>query len=251
MLNRFIQAISILGVSVIVLLMVVGLASRTDIVDASAPRQTEEPVKREITVSGTGRVTAAPDQASISIGVQITAPTLAEATKQASDAMGKVLDAIKAEGIDAKEIQTSSYTVNPITNYKEGESPKVTGYQVTNIVTVKVKNLETVGKVLDAGMGAGANYLGGVSFGIADPTKFESDARTAAVKDAMSKAQTLATAAGVKLGKVVAISEGTVNVPQPPLPSRASAQDSASPGPIETGSLEISADVVMRFEISE
>lgn len=251
MFHRFIQVTSVLGVSVIVLLTVVGLASRSDIVNASAPRQTEEPVKRDITVSGTGRVTAQPDQASFSIGVQITAATLAEATKQASEAMVKVLDAIKAQGIDAKEIQTSSYTVNPITNFKEGESPKVTGYQVTNIVTVKVKTLENVGKVLDAGMGAGANYLGGVSFGIADASKVGTDARTAAVKDAMNKAQTLAAAAGVKLGKVVAISESAVSAPVPPPMGRVFAQDSASPGPVETGSLEISADVIMRFEISE
>jgi uncharacterized protein YggE len=231
--------------------MVAGLAARTDVASASAPHQTQEPVRREIAVSGTGRVTTSPDQASISIGVQITAPTLGEAIKQASDAMVKVLDAIKAQGIDAKEIQTSSYSVNPITNYREGQSPQVTGYQVMNIVTVKLKNLESVGKVLDAGMGAGANYLGGITFGIADPSKFETDARTAAVKDATSKAQTLAAAAGVKLGKVVGISETAAGGPVPLPYGGVIAQDSASAGPVETGSLEITANVIMRFEFSE
>jgi uncharacterized protein YggE len=232
MLNRVVRGIGILGISAVVLVTVVGLASRTDTASASTPQQAEPPVKREITVSGTGRVTAEPDLATIHIGVQITAPTLAEATKQDN------------------EIQTSSYTVNPITNYKEGTTPEVTGYQVSNFVTVKVKNIANVGKVLDAGMGAGANYLGGVFFGIADPTRFETDARTAAVKDAASIAQTLASAAGVKLGRVISISEGSLVIP-PPIPFGRGAADTANAGPVETGSLEISTNVTVRYEISE
>lgn len=251
MFKRFMKAAGIAGLSLALLLTVVGLASRTDIANASAPLQTEQPVKREITVSGTGTVSAQPDEASISIGAQITAPTLAEATKQASDIMTKVLAAIKAQGVDAKEIQTSSYTVNPITNYKENEPATVTGYQVMNVVTVKVKKLDTVGQVLDAGMGAGANYLGGVFFGVADSSKYENDARTAAVKSATAIAQTLATAAGVKLGNIVSITEGSFNLP-PPLPYARSAADSASGvGPVETGSMDIMTNVVMVFEISQ
>jgi uncharacterized protein YggE len=250
MLNRVVRGIGILGISAVVLVTVVGLASRTDTASASTPQQAEPPVKREITVSGTGRVTAEPDLATIHIGVQITAPTLAEATKQANDAMTGVLAAIKAQGIEDKEIQTSSYTVNPITNYKEGTTPEVTGYQVSNFVTVKVKNIANVGKVLDAGMGAGANYLGGVFFGIADPTRFETDARTAAVKDAASIAQTLASAAGVRLGRVISISEGSLVIP-PPIPFGRGAADTANAGPVETGSLEISTNVTVRYEISE
>jgi uncharacterized protein len=249
--NHFIKPISILGLSLIVLLTVVGLASQTGIVDASAPAQTAQPTKRVISVSGSGTVTAPPDQATISIGVQITAASLSDATKQASDAMTKVLDAIKAQGVDAKEIQTSSYNINPITNYKDNQPSTITGYQVSNIVTVKVKNLDNVGKVLDAGIGAGANYLGGVSFGIADSSKYETDARTAAVKDATQVANTLATAAGVKLGNIVSIEESSVNTP-PPVPyGRPAAADSAGVGPVETGSLDVTSNVVMVFEISE
>lgn len=251
MFNRFFQAAGVVGLSLALLLTVVGLASRTDVANASTPQQMEQPVKREITVSGMGKVSAEPDEASITIGAQITAPTLADASKQAADIMTKVLAAIKAQGVDAKEIQTSSYSVNPITNYKENAPAEVTGYQVMNVVTVKVKKLETVGQVLDAGMGAGANYLGGVFFGIADSSKYETDARTAAVKNATQIAQTLATAAGVKLGNVVSITEGVYNVP-PPMPYARSAADSAnSVGPVETGSLEITTNVVMKFQISE
>ncbi len=250
MLNRILQISGVMGLSVVLLITVVGLASRTDVANAAPPRA-EEPVKREITVSGTGRVSATPDEAVITIGAQITAPTLGEATGQTNAIMTKVLEGIKQQGVDAKEIQTSGYNVNPITSYKEGEPSKILGYQVSNIVTVKVKKIENVGKVLDAGMGAGANFLGGVFFGVADPSKFETDARIAAVKDATQIAQTLATAAGVKLGKVISITEGVINTPQPFPPGRVFAADSASPGPVETGSTEITTNVVMRFEIGE
>lgn len=250
MFNRTLKAISVFGISIVLLLTVVAMASRTETVNA-APSRAEEPVKHQITVSGTGRVSAQPDQAVISIGVQFTAPTLGEATKQANDAMTKTLDAIKAQGIDPKEIQTSNYTVSPVMSYKEGEPSRVTGYQVTNIVSVKVKQLDKLGQVLDAGMGAGANYLGGVFFGVADPSPYETDARTAAVQDATKIAQTLATAAGVKLGNVVSITEGVINLPQPIPAGRIFAADAASAGPVETGSMDITTNVDMVFEISD
>ncbi len=249
MFNRFLQAGGILGISVFLLLLVIGLATRTDVVNA-APNRADEPAKRVISVSGNGRVTAQPDQAVITIGSQVTAPTLGEATKQVNDTMTKVLEAIKAQGIDPKEIQTSSYSVSPITNYKEGAPPQVTGYQVMNIVTVQVKKIETVGQVLDAGMGAGANFLGGVTFGIADASSYEQDARTAAVKDAMQRAQTLAAAAGVKLGNVLSITESSSQVP-PPVPYARTAADAAGAGPVETGSLDVTKTVNVTFEISE
>ncbi len=249
MLNRTIQAVGVLGISVIVLMTVIGLATRPEL--ANAQGQTEQPTRRTITVSGTGRVSATPDEATINIGVQITAPTLDAATKQASETMTKVLAAIKAQGISDKEIQTSSYNVNPLTTYKENEPPVVTGYQVMNIVTVQVKKMDNVGKVLDAGMGAGANYLGGVFFGVADPTKYQDEARTAAVKNATQIADALAKAAGVKVGKIISINEGALVSPLPIPAGRVFAQDSASAGPVEGGSLEISTNVVMTFEMTE
>ncbi len=251
--NRVLQAGGIIGLSVCLLLGVALLASRTDIANAAAPKQTDQTVQRQITVTGTGKVTAEPDLATISIGVQITEPTLAAATQKASEAMTKVLDAIKAAGVDAKDIQTSTYSVNPLVDYRDGQTPTVTGYQVMNVVTVKVRDLDSVGQVLDAGMSAGANYLGGVTFGIEDPSVLENEARTAAVKNATAIAETLAAAAGVELGNVVSITEGIVTTP-PPMPymdGRVMAAESASAGPVETGSLEITSNVVMRFEISQ
>ncbi len=250
MFNRFIQAASVFGISAIVLLTVIGLASRSDTA-AAAPNAADAAASNVIVVSGAGTVTTQPDQATITIGVQITAPTLEAATQQASDSMTKVLDAIKAQGIDAKDIQTSNYSVNPITNFQNGQTAQVTGYQVSNIVTVTVKNLANLGHVLDAGVGAGANYLGGVIFDVADPAPFQSQARTKAVQNAAQIAQTLAQAAGVKLGPVISITEG-VSAPPVPLPAKTfAASDAVAPGPVESGSLQITSNVEMRFQISQ
>lgn len=249
MLNRIVRAGIVLLAGMMAAAAVIVLTTQSEIAIAAPPSQVETAQRRVITVTGTGRVTTQPDQATINIGAQITAPTLAEATKQASDIMTKVLDAIKKQGVDAKDIQTSSYNVNPITNYKEGQPPQITGYQVTNIVNVTVKDLTKLGAILDAGMTAGANYLGGITFSVADTKPQETAARTEAVKDATASAQTLAQAAGVKLGKVITITEGSSNVP-PPIPyGRAMAADAAAPGPVETGSMEISVNVQMQFEI--
>lgn len=248
--NRLMQTVSVLGLGVLAFFVVLALSTQNAQVHA-APAQDETAPTRVIAVSGTGRVSGAPNQATISIGVQITAPTLAEATQQAATNMTKVLDAIKAQGVDPKDIQTSMYNVNPITNYKEGQPPQITGYQVMNVVNVTVKNLDNLGKILDAGMSAGANYLGGVTFSIADTKTMETEARTLAVKDAQQTAQTLAQAAGVKLGRVLSITEGTSYNP-PPVPYRtAMAADAVAPGPVQAGSLEISATVEMRFEIAD
>jgi len=231
----------------IVAVMAQGGATKT------ANAQTTNPSKSEIVVSGIGRVYVAPDTAVASIGVDITAPTLDEATKQANDAMTAVIAAIKAQGVDAKDIQTSGYSVYPITNSpKEGETAKITGYRVTNVVTVKVRNIANVGKVLDAALAAGANSVNSVYFTVEDATKAENDARTAAVKDAMAKAQTLASAAGVTVGKVTLISDlQPVVIPFYRSDAFESAPAAGGAGPVQTGTNEISATVEMHFEIGQ
>lgn len=210
--------------------------------------------KTDIGVSGTGRVSVTPDTAVASVGMEITAATLAAATNEASEKMKAVLDAIKALGVDAKDIQTSSYNVYPITNSpKEGETPQITGYRVSNIVTVKIRKIDDVGKVLDAALGAGANSVNSVYFMVNDPSKAQDEARTAAVKNAMAKAQELAAAAGVKLGAVISISDvqgGVYPIYKTEMYSPAP-QAAGGAGPVETGSTEVTATVEMHFEIAQ
>lgn len=243
-----------LAIGTLLVIAVVAAMAQAGVANvASAQSPTPSAPRTDIGVSGTGRVFVAPDTAIASLGVDITAPTLAEATKQASDQMTAVINALKAQGVDAKDIQTSSYNVYPITNQpKEGESPKITGYHVSNIVTVTIRNIANVGKVLDAAIAAGANSVNNVMFTVSDPSKAQDEARTLAVKDAMAKAQTLATAAGVKVGKITVITELSGGV-QPIFKTAeyAAVPAASGAGPVETGQNEISVSVEMHFEITQ
>jgi uncharacterized protein YggE len=209
----------------------------------------------DIGVTGTGHVFAKPDTAIATVGVEITASTLAQATSDANTRMTAVLDKIKSLGVDSKDITTVSYNVNPITsNPKGGETPQITGYNVSNIVQVKIRKLDDVGKILDAAIAAGANSLNSLFFTVDDPSSFQKDARTQAVADAMAKAKTLADAAGVKLGGIISISEN-VSSPRPIL-ERAAAPaafglGAGAPGPVETGQTEITVNVEMHFQIAQ
>jgi uncharacterized protein YggE len=234
-------------------IMVLTLWTQTGVKTARAQSPTPNAPRAEIGVSGMGRVFVTPDIALASIGVDITAPTLAEATKQASEQMTAVLDALRAQGVAAQDIQTSSYNVYPITNQpKENETPKITGYHVTNIVTIKIRKIANVAQVLDAAIAAGANSVNNVMFTVDNPAKAQDEARALAVHDAMAKAQTLATAARVKVGNVTVISELSGNV-QPIFKMRDSfdAEAAGGAGPVEAGQNEITVTVEMRFEITQ
>ncbi|HZQ10344.1 MAG TPA: SIMPL domain-containing protein [Anaerolineae bacterium] len=215
--------------------------------------QTPTPPRSDIGVTGTGQVFVKPDTGIASVGVNVTAPTLDAALNEVNQKMTAVINAIKAQGVDAADIQTTSYNVSPITNQpKEGESAVVTGYNVQNIVTVKIRNIDNVGKVLDAALAAGANSINSVYFTVDNPTQAENDARTQAVKNAMAKAQTLAAAAGVKVGNIVSISDISpqvipfVRTAEFAVPAAAN-----SAGPIETGQTSVMVNVEMHFEISQ
>jgi uncharacterized protein len=244
------------GATLFAVVLVAVLANADAPARANAQGATPTPVpsalRSDIAVSSTGRVYVAPDTGYASIGVQVTAPTLEAATKQVDDKMTAVVVAIKAQGIPEKDIQTTSYNVYPITNQpKEGETSKITGYQVSNIVTVKMP-IGSVSKVLDAALTAGANSINSVYFTLGDPTKAENDARTQAVKNATAQAQTLADAAGVKLGKVTSISDVSGGVvPIYRTVEFAQAAPANSAGPVETGQNEISVTVEMHFDIAE
>ncbi len=223
-----------------------GVASTT-----AAAQELDTSSTADIEVTGTGKVYAKPDTAIASVGVDVTAPQLADALKQAGDAAAKLVAAVKAQGIDDKDIQTSAYNIYPVTTQpKEGEAAKVTGYRVDYEYNVKVRQLENAGKVMDAAIAAGANSVNGLSFTIDDSSRYETEARAAAVKDAQGKATTLAGAAGVKIGRVISMSEQGGGV-QPMYRANVQAFGFAAPSaaPIESGQNEISVSVEVHFEI--
>ncbi len=208
----------------------------------------------DIASVGTGRVFAQPDTAIANLGVEIIAPTLEQATKDASTRMDAVLAKIKSMGIDSKDITTTSYNVNPETNNpKEGESPRIVRYRVSNIVQVRIRKIDDAGKIIDAAIGAGANAVYGLSFTVEDPSSFQRQARSQAVKDAMAKAQNLADAAGVKLGRIIAVTE---SAPPRVVFDRGATQfglgaAGGGAGPIEGGQTEIIINVEVHFSIAQ
>jgi len=193
---------------------------------------------RTISVSGEGEIHAKPDSARLSAGVVSQAGAAAAALAANTAAMNRVFAALKASGIPDNKIQTSNFSVQPqypALRPDATEPRTIIGYQVSNQVTVIVDDLSKLGPALDALVKSGANQLGGIAFSIADPKPFAERARGAAVADAMAKAKTLATAAGVNLGPLLSIQEGTAIRPVPVYGGGARALAAAAPPPVSAG----------------
>ena len=208
--NRQLWIIATTGVAVLLLAGVLAF-SRTGFAPSAAQAQTvaetTSTLPRTITVVGEGTVKIKPDIAQANIGVEVIRPTVKAASSGAKDSMDAVLQALKEQGVDEKDIQTSGFSVWTERPYgPEGPADEIL-YHVSNQVAVTIRELETVGTVLDAAIEAGANNIYGVTFSLADPSQVESAARERAVADAQAKAQELAALNDVKLGDVVSVSE--------------------------------------------
>lgn len=214
---------------------------------AAAPAWAEA----KMTVSGIGEVSAAPDMATISLGVTTEGQEAAEAMRRNSEAMTAVLAAVAAAGVAARDVQTASLSLSPRwepPRPNEAE-PRVSGFVATNIVTVRVRDLDALGGVLDAVLGEGANTLNGLTFGVADDTALKDAARRAAVADATRKARVLAEAAAVTLGPVTEIVEGGGF--GGPFPSARMDMAMAEAVPVAPGELSLQATVTMTWTIGE
>jgi uncharacterized protein YggE len=201
-----------------------------------------------ITVTGEGRVDAAPDMATVSLGVVTEGTTAAEAMAANSIQLAAVLEQLKMGGIEDRDIQTSGLSLNP--NWQQTEAdptPRIMGYQASNMLTVRVRKLDQLGAVLDKNISDGANSFNGLSFGLSDPEPAMNEARRRAVADAQGRARLLTQAAGLTLGPVVSISEGGgFGGPQPMYRMDAAA---ASPVPVAAGEVSTTASVTMVFEL--
>jgi len=208
--NRKLWIVAATGVAILLLAGVLVFA-RTGFVPSAAQAQTvaetTSALPRTITVVGEGSVKIKPDVAQANIGVEVVEPTVKEASRGARDTMEAVLKALTEQGVDEKDIQTSGFSVWTERPYgPEGPSDEVL-YHVSHQVAVTVRDLDTVGTVLDAAIEAGANNIYGVTFSLADPSQVESRARKEAVANAQAKAQELATLNDVEVGDVVSVSE--------------------------------------------
>lgn len=201
---------------------------------------------RTIMVSGDGEAKAAPDEADLSTGVVTQATTAAAAMAKNRDAMNKVFATLKTLGVPQKDIQTSDFSVSP--QYSSGDSQRITGYQVSNTVHATIENLSRLGPALDALVASGSNSVGDIAFSIRDPRPLEAQARAAAMRDAIDKAQTYARAGNFQIGPIIAVSE----VGEPPRPvfrAMAMAPAASAPTPVAVGQQSVSATVSVTFEI--
>ena len=169
-----------------------------------------------VTVVGQGIAYGEPDQATVTVGVDIFAPTVSEATAQNEEALQRVMSALEAAGIAPEDIQTTNYSLYAEQVYGDKGPEGIAGYGVSNQVNVKIRDISKVGDVLGAVTEAGANAIYGVNFTVADPAALEAEARAAAMTDASERAQSLAELGSVTLGEIRLISE-VITQPVTPL----------------------------------
>jgi uncharacterized protein YggE len=163
--------------------------------------------------------------------------------------MTAVIEALKAAGIADVDIQTAYYSVNVLQEYDtNGQPARVSGYQVSNQVTVTVRDIDQLGEILDQAVQAGANAIYGVSFIVTDTSDAAAMARKAAIADARAKAQQIADETGMQLGRVLSVTETYSPSPMPYYAGADMAMESAAV-PIQTGGNTITVDLQMAFEL--
>jgi uncharacterized protein YggE len=167
-------------------------------------------------VTGDGKITVTPDLATLYLGVEAKADTVAEAQSQAAEAMDNVMTALTDNGVADKDIQTQYFNISQLTQWDDEKNEEVViGYDVTNMVTAKIRDMDKVGTIIDAVAKAGGDYIrvNNLAFSVEDPSKYYEEVRQEAMADAKAKAEQLAELSGVELGKPTYISEGSITPP--------------------------------------
>lgn len=203
-----------------------------------------------LTVTGEGQSRIAPDLATVQLGVTTQADSAAEAMRQNSDQQAAVIAALREAGLAEADIQTSGLNLSPLMQYGEGVAPSVTGYQATNLVSIRVAELAQLGEVLDAIVEAGANEIQGIAFTREDGAEPLDAARRDAVEDARRKAEVLAGAAGLSLGPVLTLRDLAQNGggPRPMMRMEAAMADSSVP--VQPGELSMTAQVEIEYALT-
>lgn len=236
----------VIGVILVGAVGVVALAGSDHAAPATAYSSGGGSEQSAIWVSGTGEVTVVPDVAVLSLGVELEEATVQEAMDEAAVAMDRVISTLLAKGIAEKDIQTRWFNIYPVRKWTEWDDT-IIGYEVTNTVTVKIRDIDAVAKA-----GGDLIRIHGVSFTVDDPSPYYVEARAEAVADATAKAKQLADLSGVQLGKPFYISEGGGYTPTPIYRDYAmmSFEGGSAPiTPISPGETEIILTVQMAFTI--
>lgn len=201
-------------------------------------------------VEGVGKVSVPPDIAMVSAGVQAQGATVKIAQDLLNKNINAVSVAIKKAGVADKDIQTSGYNINPMYDYT-ARIPRITGYQASSNLTIKVRAIDNANAVIDAVTAAGANQLGGITFDVDNKTKAQNEARQIAVEDAKTKATNAAKIAGFTLGKIINYSEDFGTAPRPILmmAKADTGLGTGAPTQVEPGTNEITVTVQLNYQI--
>jgi uncharacterized protein YggE len=220
---------------------------------AAAPAWAQQPQSRaeaRVIVTGEGSVVAPPDYAELRSGVTTRAKTVKEATDANTRLMTAVMAALQESGVEPKDIQTSQLSIHPLYTTAQGNSEqKLSGFSVSNQVNVTIRQIGTVGAILDRLILAGATDVGSVEFLHADVSKTLDRAREAAVADARRKAEIYARAAGLELGRVVWIAEDSAAIPATEMKALRAVGGMAAPMPIASGADILQVRITVGFGI--
>lgn len=221
---------------------------------ASQPQRIEQEVEanRQISVEGRGEVTIRPDVAQVTLGVTTgPQPTAARAMEILAERFDAVLVAVTAEGIADDDVTTSNLSLNPVYDYAEGRQ-QLRGFEATESVTIKVRDLGAVGNVVSRATVEGVNQIGGIHFEADDPDEAQRQAREKAIENAQENAEALARALGVRLGRVKTFSVNTQTPGQPPVFAQAdlvAAEGRGGAVPVPAGTQDITAFVTVTYEL--
>ena len=244
-----------LGALLLVAALVLPLAGTSAFAQAG-----EAPRERLLSVTGEGVVRARPDMAVITLGVVSEAKNAGEALSANNEAMTGILEALRADGMESRDLQTSGFSVEPLYSQPPRDydgstpfTPQIGGYRISNNITLRIRELDRVGEILDQVVTLGANSISGPSFTVADPTPLEDQARRAALRDALRKGTLYAEAAELILGSISRIDENFASPPQPYQMGAAMRMEAAADSavPIEGGELTFRAQVSVSWSLGD
>lgn len=216
----------------------------------AAPHALADAPIRAVTVTGQGIVVGQPDTVILQIGVSVEAQTVAAARQQAAVAADAVVAAVKADGVADQDVKTVQFSIGPRYDNNNGQSV-LRGYHVDNVLQVKIRNLDTAGKVIDdaAAAGGDSTLIQGISFTIENTDPLTHQARLLAIQDAKAKADDYAGAAGASVGQVITISEQSSATPTPVVAAAPAAASAAVRTPIEAGTQQIRVQVTVVYQL--
>ena len=203
-----------------------------------------------LSLTAAGRVTRPPDLAELSAGVLSAAPTASAALAENNRAMAAMVAALRKAGIASADIQTSNLSLQPQYRYENNRPPVLVGYQASNTVVLRVRKLDQTGQLIDTLVAQGANQISGPSFSLDRPEAALDAARTAAITAARDRAGLYARAAGLKVKRILSITEGGASQPPSPAPMMRTAMAEAAPAPpVEGGEVALGVSVSVSFEL--